>query len=183
MAARFPLHSMHQQVVLEQYQHESDARLKFYHEQQALKAGKDLPPVIHHIRDIVPIPWAQRRKREEDAQLQRIREEVALHRSKVPMYPVNPRTRNIIYHGVSKEQEGRHRYLRERLELTPDAKYHFPLLTSWKYGWKIKGLDEYYRRPSFARTAKVEENFYRRNGIPDLTKDQTACESSKSAVD
>lgn len=177
MAARFPPHSLHQQFVTEQYRHESDARIRFYQEQKARKAGITLPPVIRAIPDIIPTYWAINRKKEEDARMQEIREEVSLQRSRVPMRPVDHATRDLLYLGVSKEQEGRHQYLHDRLGINPETKYHFPLLTSWKYGWKIGGLEDYYRRPTYARTAKIKENFYSRNGVPYLTKDKTVCES------
>lgn len=51
------------------------------------------------------------------------------------MKPVSPGTRSLLYHGTSKEEKGRYRYLKIRNSLGPEEKYCYPVATSWVYGW------------------------------------------------
>ncbi|XP_075711224.1 protein SPMIP1 isoform X2 [Rhinoderma darwinii] len=53
------------------------------------------------------------------------------------MKPVSPGTRSLLYQGTSKEEKGRHRYLKARNILGPEEKYCFPVTTSWDYGWRL----------------------------------------------
>ncbi|XP_051873994.1 protein ATP6V1FNB isoform X2 [Pristis pectinata] len=55
------------------------------------------------------------------------------------MRPVTPQIRSLLYDGFSKEQRGRHLYLKKRMAKPPEEKFHHPLLSSWAYGWRLDG--------------------------------------------
>lgn len=90
----------------------------------------------------------------------------SLHKSNlhVDMNSASKDVRELLYDGLSHHGEGRYSYLRKRLEVPPDKKYSFPLLSSMNYGWKI--LDFVTLKPSCnGRTAIVRDTFYRSSGI------------------
>ncbi|GFY41215.1 uncharacterized protein TNIN_134061 [Trichonephila inaurata madagascariensis] len=62
-------------------------------------------------------------------ELKKIEEELKV------MKPVHPKTKKIIYEGISKEDEGRRKYLKKRYKKNPEDKFYFPVCTSWEYGW------------------------------------------------
>lgn len=84
-----------------------------------------------------------------------------------PLADMNPAGKNVLallYNGLSHHGEGRYSYLKKRLEVPPDKKYSFPIVSSMNYGWKI--LDFVALKPSsHGRTAIVRDTFYRRSGI------------------
>lgn len=84
-----------------------------------------------------------------------------------PLVDMNPASKDVLgllYDGLSHHGEGRYSYLRKRVELSPDKKYSFPLVSSMNYGWKI--LDFVSLKPScYGRTAIVKNTFYRSSGI------------------
>ncbi|KFM61408.1 hypothetical protein X975_04615, partial [Stegodyphus mimosarum] len=51
------------------------------------------------------------------------------------MKPVPLESKRYIYQGLSHDGEGRALYLKHRYELSPDEKFHFPICSSWEYGW------------------------------------------------
>lgn len=84
------------------------------------------------------------------------------------MYPVDRKLRDQLYDGFSKEEKGRRQYLKARKDTIPEKKYHFPLCSSWEYGWRI---NEYVPKrsitnPVYGRRAVVESDFFTRNEIP-----------------
>ena len=82
----------------------------------------------------------------------------------VDMSPANSNVRGLLYDGISRHGEGRYNYLRKRLDIPPDKKYCFPLLSSMNYGWKI--LDFVTLKPScHGRTAIVRDTFYKSSGV------------------
>ena len=82
----------------------------------------------------------------------------------VDMNPANSKVRGFLYDGISRHGEGRYNYLRKRLDVPPDKKYCFPLLSSMNYGWKI--LDFVSLKPScHGRTAIVRDTFYKSSGV------------------
>ncbi|XP_029472195.1 protein ATP6V1FNB [Rhinatrema bivittatum] len=83
------------------------------------------------------------------------------------MKPVTPRTRSLLYSGISKEEEGRYRYLHQRLQLKPDDKYMHPLSTNWTYGWQLGKVDPG-QRSIYPRCNLVRDTFFRRNGALSL---------------
>jgi len=77
-------------------------------------------------------------------------------------------TKQKLYEGFSRDGKGRFSYLVDRHTLDPEKKFTFPLLSSWEYGWKVASETGAYHRPQHARTAKINESFYTRNGVPTL---------------
>ncbi|XP_067837748.1 protein SPMIP1-like [Heptranchias perlo] len=53
------------------------------------------------------------------------------------MRPVTPKVRALLYDGFSKEEKGRHQYLKARTNKGPAEKYQFAITSSWDYGWKL----------------------------------------------
>ena len=105
-------------------------------------------------------------KREEDEALREIVEAARARREQpqLEMRPVDDRTS--LYEGFSREGRGRARYLAERRRQAPDAKFTYPMVSSWEYGWKVGDEVAAYGRPRHARTATLHESFFARNGIP-----------------
>lgn len=53
------------------------------------------------------------------------------------MRPVPREVHNLLYQGISHEDEGRYRYLKTRMLLAPEDKYTFPLTSNFNYGWQM----------------------------------------------
>uniref|UniRef100_A0A8C3T9N8 Sperm microtubule inner protein 1 C-terminal domain-containing protein n=1 Tax=Chelydra serpentina TaxID=8475 RepID=A0A8C3T9N8_CHESE len=51
------------------------------------------------------------------------------------MRPATPKTKHLLYQGISREGQGRRLYLQERKLKSPEEKFHYPVLSSWEYGW------------------------------------------------
>jgi len=77
-------------------------------------------------------------------------------------------TRAQLYAGTS--DEGRTNYLRSRARHhRPDERYVYPLVSSWRYGWRLE--QEPWPRsehPRHGRRRVVMDTFYSRNGLPHL---------------
>uniref|UniRef100_A0A8C5SLY0 Sperm microtubule inner protein 1 n=1 Tax=Laticauda laticaudata TaxID=8630 RepID=A0A8C5SLY0_LATLA len=71
------------------------------------------------------------------------------------MKPAPREVRNLLYQGISHEDEGRYRYLKLRLLVPPEEKYTFPITTNFTYGWQMGELIA-----SKTRT----DSFFRKNG-------------------
>ncbi|XP_075061356.1 protein SPMIP1 [Mixophyes fleayi] len=82
------------------------------------------------------------------------------------MRPVSPKTQSLLYHGTSKQEEGRYHYMKARNNLKPEEKYLFPLATSWDYGWHLAGNSNNINCPLHRRCRIVTDTFFRKNGIP-----------------
>ncbi|XP_053321479.1 protein ATP6V1FNB [Spea bombifrons] len=80
------------------------------------------------------------------------------------MRPVSAKTLSLLYHGTSKEEEGRHRYLRLRNSKKPEEKYYYPVTSNWAYGWQMGKIEDS-QPPIFRRCRIVNDTFYRKNGI------------------
>lgn len=81
------------------------------------------------------------------------------------MRPVEPQVSKLLFEGFSKEEKGRYQYLKERKHEIPEAKYEYPLVSSFEYGWKLSEVAPKYRTPEYGRTKIVEDTFHRRNGV------------------
>uniref|UniRef100_A0A8C0GD22 Sperm microtubule inner protein 1 C-terminal domain-containing protein n=1 Tax=Chelonoidis abingdonii TaxID=106734 RepID=A0A8C0GD22_CHEAB len=53
------------------------------------------------------------------------------------MRPATSKTKHLLYQGISREGQGRHLYLQERKLKNPEDKFHYPVLSSWEYGWRL----------------------------------------------
>lgn len=81
------------------------------------------------------------------------------------MKPVDTKTKDLLFDGISKEEKGRYQYLKARKSETPENKYDYPILSSFEYGWKLNELNTPFKSQRHGRSKIVEESFYRRNGI------------------
>ncbi|XP_028602608.1 protein SPMIP1 [Podarcis muralis] len=77
------------------------------------------------------------------------------------MRPAPRELRNLLYQGISHEDEGRKRYLKLRLLVNPEDKYTFPVTTNFNYGWQMGKLATSHVAP----TPKCRiDSFFRKNG-------------------
>ncbi|XP_015683241.1 protein ATP6V1FNB [Protobothrops mucrosquamatus] len=77
------------------------------------------------------------------------------------MKPAPREVRNLLYQGISHEDEGRYRYLKMRLLVAPEEKYTFPITTNFTYGWQMGKMAAFHVAP----TAKTRtDSFFRKNG-------------------
>lgn len=90
---------------------------------------------------------------------------------------VSPDEKHIIYEGISRDLQGRWKYLNTRKKYKPEEKYEFPVTSSMTYGWQL--YDENNRRftnesaydtevvPTHTHGIKnyVINTFYRQNGV------------------
>ena len=99
------------------------------------------------------------------SQLKSSRERLAVVRD---MVPVPERAKTLLYDGFTKEGRGRYQYLQSRYQTIPETKYHFPVLSSWEYGWRLGDVikPEDIKKPAEGRTRIVADTFYTRTGIP-----------------
>ncbi|GFY61878.1 uncharacterized protein TNIN_183591 [Trichonephila inaurata madagascariensis] len=67
------------------------------------------------------------------------------------MKPVNRESKQLLYHGISHDGEGRALYLSHRYKKTPMERYYFPIVSSWEYGWDY-GQDEGFYCPKHGRS-------------------------------
>lgn len=181
MARSFPADTRLQHFFEQQYDKERETRLRFYFDTKNGVPPRDRSRSgIVGLPKINPIAFALKKKREEDAEMQQIIEQARQHQSKEEMRKVDDAAKAKLFEGFSKEGRGRSLYLQERHDIIPETKYTFPLLSSWEYGWKVGEETAAYQRPTFARTAKVKDSFYTRNGVPTL-KSPTAGPSVKQS--
>lgn len=84
------------------------------------------------------------------------------------MYPVDQTVKKKLYDGFTKENKGRYQYMKERKQQGPEAKYPYPLCSSWDYGWKLDDHipKESIRHPVHGRRSIVQSDFYTRNQLP-----------------
>ncbi len=71
------------------------------------------------------------------------------------MYDVDKKEKESIYNGISRDLEGRFKYLNERKKKKPQEKFAFPLTNSMEYGWKY-----YDNNGKFASKEDLESEFY-----------------------
>lgn len=177
MARSFPADVKLQSFFTEQYDREAQARLNYYKDRKQgtlRSAGSEQRRVqggalINGLPAINPTQFARKMIREDKERIARIAEEAKRFETHEEMKPAPSKLREGLYDGFTKEEKGRYRYLKERKTDIPEKKYHFPLLSSWEYGWKI---DEQYQlhRPPHARTRMIQDSFYSRNAVPTLNE-------------
>jgi len=174
MARNYPADVRMQHFIEEQYVKETAARLQFHADQKSHSADgtnsrlTTRPRVTAGLPQINPMEFALRKKREEEENMRQIIEEARRHQNTEEMRAVDAPTKSTLFDGFSHEGKGRHQYLRHRHQLSPEAKFTFPMLSSWEYGWKIREEMPAYGRSNNARTAIVNDSFYARNGVATL---------------
>lgn len=85
-----------------------------------------------------------------------------------PMFePVNPVTRELIYEGVTREEEGKYAYLyKKRKYEVPEKRYKCPLTTNFEYGWHVIPIMKQFPPPlENGRGRVMEESFWRNNKV------------------
>ena len=101
----------------------------------------------------------------------------------ITMYDPPKDEKSWIYNGISRDHEGRYKYLAERRKHHPDQKYMYPMTTSMEYGWslyddhskfsynktseKIQDTADflYSTPPKYALRSEALNSFYRHNGV------------------
>ena len=114
-----------------------------------------------------PMVFARDKKKEEAAEMERLRQTARDQQSMEEMFEAPRREREKLFDGFTKEGRGRYLYLKNRHEVIPEDKFSFPMISSWDYGWKLKDA-HVLSRPRYARTRKIADTFYTRNRVPSL---------------
>lgn len=94
---------------------------------------------------------------------------------------VSPDEKQIIYEGISRDLQGRWKYLNTRKKYKPEEKYEFPVTSSMTYGWQLydeqnrrfandtayesSGLDDVVPTHRHGIKNYVMNTFYRQNGV------------------
>ncbi|XP_075794965.1 protein SPMIP1 [Pelodiscus sinensis] len=105
------------------------------------------------------------RAQEEGESLPRKQEGKSQEPLLMEMRPATPKTKHLLYQGISQEGKGRHLYLQERKQKRPEEKFHYPVLSSWEYGWRLGDVITEIKAPIHARSGIVKDTFYTRNGV------------------
>ena len=63
--------------------------------------------------------------------------------------------------------------LQARKSLDPDAKFRYPLCTSFRHGWNLRQFVDIrdLKGPLNARRKVIEQTFYSLNGVPGIQRD------------
>ncbi|XP_055974262.1 protein SPMIP1 [Sorex fumeus] len=77
------------------------------------------------------------------------------------MRPVPPAVRALLYEGISHDNQGRRHYLSTRNLELPEKRYHFPITTSFTYGWQLGPVEK--REKISCKMCRLE-SFFRKNG-------------------
>ncbi|KAF5398872.1 hypothetical protein PHET_08162 [Paragonimus heterotremus] len=87
--------------------------------------------------------------------------------SQLDMRPASPKTKALLYDGISHDRRGRYQYLKARYQKEPEEKFPFPLPTSWDYGWRLsqslKG--DTVKKSPYGHVSIVRNTFFNRTGI------------------
>jgi len=89
-------------------------------------------------------------------------------------------TRRQLYSGTS--NEGRMNYLQSRLRRRPESRYLYPVVSSWEYGWRLDPVTDSQRPRAHGRHHVIDDNFYRRNGVPQMYDHKMATGSQGIAL-
>lgn len=170
--ARFPADTKLQNFFTEQYEKEDRARLQFFFDTKRGTSGtygqlERQNSTLRGLPSINPMEFSRNKLKEERQRLAEIVAQARTHSSTEEMRAPEPKTKDKLYVGFTKEGKGRYSYLKDRLDKSPETKYTFPICSSMVYGWKITG-DPRFGKPRYARTREIQDTFYSRNGVPDL---------------
>merc|ERR1712066_597295 len=77
------------------------------------------------------------------------------------MRTVTPNTKGLIYEGLSKEDEGRKKYLKTRKSKAPEEKYNEIISENYEYGWNQSVMRPNLAMPKYGKTPVVNMEFYR----------------------
>ena len=192
MSRGYPADTKKQNFFAEQYEKEAYTRLQWYMQKRRGKTNlyddeADMKANVSSglrqsklnsyktdprtgLPSINPREFAKQLKREDNEKRMKSMEHTSASSSSVNLVEMRPpscRTKNTLYHGFSKEGRGRYQYLKTRNEVSPEKKFEFPITSSWEYGWRIAEVARL-KKPEYARTRKIKDTFYTRNGVPTL---------------
>ena len=81
------------------------------------------------------------------------------------MRSVTPKTKGLIYKGLSKDGEGRSDYLSKRRGKAPEEKYNLVISENCEYGWNQAVMRPQLKVPKFGKVPVVKMDFFRQSGI------------------
>ncbi|THD28194.1 hypothetical protein D915_001040 [Fasciola hepatica] len=189
MARNFPADTRGQRALEELYEKETKSQIAWFLKREKVKKdypGQIVTPAqiaetpVPKLKDVLPSHLMEKISR-----IQASQEKSKVY-AKTPtemmpvkeqfieplpdMFPADQPTQRILYDGISKEGNGRAKYLQTRNKLDLEDKYRYPVLSSMEYGWGqtelIKHMSAQVGQKRRGRVKIVEESFYRRNGIP-----------------
>lgn len=174
MARQFNMTSQSQNAMRELYMKEMRVRLKWHQEnikkakamaQPRAKAKERLKLPSIHLAPPVKEPETKEEKVCEGPPAVKKHDEKVAVALGAEMKPPTPRTKELLYHGTTKQEEGRYLYLKARSKIIPEEKYIFPITTNFEYGWQIGKLSSRLGKTHiFRRCRIVNDTFFRKNG-------------------
>ncbi|CAL8098644.1 unnamed protein product [Calicophoron daubneyi] len=104
-----------------------------------------------------------RKEREQKAKEIDVRELSKL----LDMRPPSPKTKALLYEGISHDGRGRYQYLKARYQKDPEEKFPFPFPMSWDYGWHMRDIlkKNTIKKSPYGHIAIVNNTFFTRTGI------------------
>lgn len=184
MARNYPADYQVQKFLEESYNKESIQRLAWYNKRKenstAINASKqsevarrkiqNAPKPAQDIFNKISGGYAPQKfnKKKSNYDDLMTKSEGGLPQLVAEMQPVEPRVKDKLFDGFTKEGKGRYQYLNCRYKESPEDKFSFPLLSSWEYGWRLGDVikKEDIKKPQHGRTKIVADTFYTRTGIP-----------------
>lgn len=100
-----------------------------------------------------------------------------VERSRVKPREASPDEKRMLFEGLSRDRQGRWKYLNTRQQYKPEEKYEFPVTSSMSYGWRVydennkrinsvsSSLDSTLPPSKYAVRNLVINTFYRDNGV------------------
>eukprot|EP00389_Voromonas_pontica_P000337 GDKH01000484.1.p1 GENE.GDKH01000484.1~~GDKH01000484.1.p1 ORF type:complete len:168 (+),score=17.76 GDKH01000484.1:127-630(+) len=74
-----------------------------------------------------------------------------------------PQPLEILYTGVSKDVQGRKKYLQDQSKLGPHERHGRPVTTAMELGWSVHTVG--YAMSPFARKPVIKDSFFRKTGV------------------
>uniref|UniRef100_A0A8C4YMM2 Sperm microtubule inner protein 1 C-terminal domain-containing protein n=1 Tax=Gopherus evgoodei TaxID=1825980 RepID=A0A8C4YMM2_9SAUR len=84
------------------------------------------------------------------------------------MRPATPKTKHLLYQGISWEGQGRHLYLQERKLKNPEEKFHYPVLSSWEYGWRLGKAEDCLKNDCYFLLCRIGPNLLNKVSVSAL---------------
>ncbi|KAK6488156.1 protein ATP6V1FNB-like [Huso huso] len=139
-----------------------------WHRDIGKKYAKTATRRTHDIKTVLPtIPVIKKQEiKEKDVaeKLRLVQEKMKPVDDLVEMRPVSAETKEVLYHGFSKDETGRHKYLQKRKLKKPEEKYTYPLTSNWAYGWDQGHMEKTYV-PPHGKSRIVQDTFLRKSGV------------------
>ncbi|XP_043943247.1 protein ATP6V1FNB [Protopterus annectens] len=148
MARELNMDTQRQNFLKEAFMKETLIRLSWYidnkdslqkakeHWRQVQKKPTKLPPLQTDKRNEKELKSRTKDTKKDKAVLEK-GNTIQVDQETNQMRPVSVKTKNLLYQGVSREDNGRKHYLKTRKLKKPEDRYLFPLTTSWEYGWQL----------------------------------------------